>query len=192
MNTGVSSYSFESIRKVRNLDAFGMIDLALELGFSAIEFIDIYAPEGKDKISHAKEISAYAKEKGIDLTGDPLVEVREYIHDMAVVMRAADLVLCRAGASTIAELTALGAPALMVPSPYVPNNHQEKNARALAEAGGAQVLLEKDSSGQEMFRAAAAILRHETRRLEMEKNMAALGVRDATERIYETILALCQ
>ncbi|MBQ6809480.1 MAG: sugar phosphate isomerase/epimerase [Clostridia bacterium] len=68
MNIGVSSYSFESIRKVRNLDAFGMIDLALELGFSAIEFIDVYAPEGKDKISHAKEISAYAKEKGIEIS----------------------------------------------------------------------------------------------------------------------------
>ena len=63
---------------------------------------------------------------------------------MAAVMRAADLVLCRAGASTISELTALGVPALIVPSPYVTNNHQEKNARVLENAGGAAVLLEKD------------------------------------------------
>ena len=63
-------------------------------------------------------------------------------------MRAADLVICRAGASTISELTALGTPALMVPSPYVTNNHQEKNARALEEAGGAAVLLEPNAAAK--------------------------------------------
>ena len=62
-------------------------------------------------------------------------------------MRAADLVLCRAGASTISELTALGVPAVIVPSPYVTNNHQEKNARVLEKAGGAAVVLEQDASG---------------------------------------------
>ena len=76
-------------------------------------------------------------EKGVDLGACPALQLREYIYDMAPVMRAADLVICRAGASTISELTALGTPALMVPSPYVTNNHQEKNARALEEAGGA-------------------------------------------------------
>lgn len=66
------------------------------------------------------------QEKGVDLADHPALQVREYIYDMAAVMRAADLVLCRAGASTISELTALGVPALIVPSPYVTNNHQEK------------------------------------------------------------------
>ena len=83
---------------------------------------------------------------------------------MAPVMRAADLVICRAGASTVSELTALGVPAIMVPSPYVTNNHQEKNARALEEHGGAEVLLEKDSSGQALFQAAAGILHDDARR----------------------------
>ena len=59
------------------------------------------------------------------------LDVRQYIYDMDVVMAAADVVLCRAGASTISELTALGKPTVMVPSPYVTNNHQEKNARLL-------------------------------------------------------------
>ena len=57
------------------------------------------------------------REKGVDLADHPALQVREYIYDMAAVMRAADLVLCRAGASTISELTALGVPALIVPSP---------------------------------------------------------------------------
>ena len=111
---------------------------------------------------------------------------------MAVVMRAADLVICRAGASTISELTALGVPALIVPSPYVTNNHQEKNARVLEEAGGAVVLLEKDSSGQALFQAACTILHDEQKQTNMEKTMASLGIRDATERIYQVIQEICR
>jgi len=130
------------------------------------------------------------REKGVDLSRYPSLEVREYIYDMACVCRAADLVICRAGASTISELTALGVPALMVPSPYVTNNHQEKNARVLEEAGGAVVLLEKDSTGQALFQAACGILQNAVKRAEMEQNMAALGIRDAAERIYQTILEI--
>lgn len=132
------------------------------------------------------------KEKGVDLEEHPSLQVREYIYDMAQAMRAADLVICRAGASTISELTALGMPALIVPSPYVTNNHQEKNARVLEEAGGAAVLLEKDSSGQALFQAACSILRDPEKRANMEKAMATLGIRDATERIYQTILEITQ
>ena len=116
-----------------------------------------------------------------------MVEVREYIYDMAVLMRAADLVICRAGASTISELTALGAPALMVPSPYVTNNHQEKNARALEAAGGAVVLTEGECSGQALFQAACGILHDGKRMADMEKAMASIGIRDAGERIWRTI-----
>ena len=109
---------------------------------------------------------------------------------MAPVMRAADLVICRAGASTISEITALGVPALIVPSPYVTNNHQEKNARALEKAGGACVLLEKDSSGQELYRLSCSILRDRERRSAMAAAMASLGITDATERILQTVRAL--
>ena len=135
---------------------------------------------------------ALLEEKGVDLKSHPALDVREYIYDMAAVMRAADLVICRAGASTISELTALGVPALIVPSPYVTNNHQEKNARALEEAGGAAVLLEKDSSGQALFQAACGILHDKERRTGMEKAMASLGIRDAAERIYQTVLEVCK
>ena len=132
------------------------------------------------------------REKGVDLKDHPALQVREYIYDMAPVMRAADLVLCRAGASTISELTALGVPALIVPSPYVTNNHQEKNARVLEAAGGAVVLLEPDCSGQALFRAASGILHDQERRTAMENAMSALGIRDATERIYQTVLEICR
>ena len=130
------------------------------------------------------------REKGVDLEACPALQLREYIYDMPPVMRAADLVICRAGASTISELTALGVPALMVPSPYVTNNHQEKNARALEEAGGTAVLLEPECSGQALFQAACGILRDEARLRDMEEAMARLGVRDAAERIYRTVLEI--
>ena len=105
-------------------------------------------------------------------------------------MRAADLVICRAGASTVSELTALGVPAIMVPSPYVTNNHQEKNARALETYGGVEVLLEQDSSGQALFQTAAGILHDDVRREAMASAMAELGIRDAAQRIYETVQEL--
>lgn len=130
------------------------------------------------------------KEKGICLEDHPSLQLREYIYDMAPVMRAADLVISRAGASTISELTALGVPALIVPSPYVTNNHQEKNARALEEAGGALVVLEPNSSGQALFQAASGILRDDIRRSTMENAMSKLGVRNAAERIYQTVLEI--
>ena len=130
------------------------------------------------------------KERGVVLSEHPALDVREYIYDMARVCRAADLVICRAGASTISELTALGVPALMVPSPYVTNNHQEKNARALEESGGAVVLLERECTGQALFQAASGILRDEERRAEMERSMLSLGIRDAGERIWQTVLEI--
>ena len=67
-------------------------------------------------------------------------ELRPYIYDMPTVMAAADLVICRAGASTLGELCAAGKPAILVPYPYATGNHQEKNARLLADAGGARLL----------------------------------------------------
>lgn len=130
------------------------------------------------------------REKGVNLEAHPALKLQEYIYDMAPVMRAADLVICRAGASTISELTALGTPALMVPSPYVTNNHQEKNARALEEAGGAAVLLEPECSGQTLFQTACGILHDEMRLRSMEEAMVALGIQDAAERIYQTVLEI--
>ena len=87
-------------------------------------------------------------------------------------------------------LTALGMPAIMVPSPYVTNNHQEKNARILEKHGGARVILEKDATGEALYRAAGEILRSPELRRSMSAGMAELGIPDATERIYRTVMAL--
>ena len=119
-------------------------------------------------------------------------DVRPYIYDMPLVMAAADLVLCRAGASTLAELTYLGKPAILVPSPYVTNNHQEKNARVLEHAGGAKVLLEPELTGDDLLSAIRALLADPAALESMAVNMKSCGVPDATERIADIVLEMIQ
>ena len=135
-------------------------------------------------------MAEYLKDAGIDLDRAPGLEVREYIQDMGVMMRAADLVICRAGASTISELTALGVPAIIVPSPNVTHNHQESNARVLANSGGAEMILEKDSSGRILYDTARRILEDPDRRKRMSSAMSSLGTIDASEKIYAAVMDL--
>lgn len=138
----------------------------------------------------SRQMAAYLASAGVDLGKTPALEVREYIHDMGTLMRGADLVICRAGASTISELTALGVPAIIVPSPNVTHNHQEHNARVLSDAGGAELVLEKDSSGRLLYDTACSILGDDARRGAMSAAMASLGVVDAAEKIYAAVMAL--
>ena len=118
------------------------------------------------------------------------VEVREYIYDMPLVMAAADLVLCRSGASTISELSAIAKPSVLVPSPNVTADHQTKNAKVLADAGGAILLPEKECSGQRLFEQAKALLEDAPRRSEMSRRLSAMAIPDANEKIYVTLKGL--
>ena len=170
---------------------------ASEMNRQTARFLALEAAEGRPfhhihaaGVVGSRQMTAYLAAAGVDLSKTPALEVREYIHDMGTLMRAADLVICRAGASTISELTALGVPAIIVPSPNVTHNHQEHNARVLADAGGAVMILEKDSSGQLLYDTARSILKDDTRRAEMSAAMASLGVIDATEKIYAAVMAL--
>lgn len=129
-------------------------------------------------------------ERGVCPENCPWLDVREYIYDMPAVMAAADLVLCRAGASTIAELTAIAKPCILVPSPNVTADHQTKNARVLSEAGGAVLLPEKESSGQLLYDTVTALLADGDRRSAMSAALKKLGADDANERIYQTLLGL--
>jgi UDP-N-acetylglucosamine--N-acetylmuramyl-(pentapeptide) pyrophosphoryl-undecaprenol N-acetylglucosamine transferase len=116
--------------------------------------------------------------------------VRDYIYDMDLWMAAADVILCRSGASTLAELAAMGKPALLVPSPNVVNNHQEKNARVLERAGGAQVLLEEEADAKRMLGALTQLLSSPEKLREMGENMHALAVENATDEITSIVLSL--
>ncbi len=129
------------------------------------------------------------EKKGLKL-GDNGVEIREYIYDMPLVMCAADLVLCRAGASTISEITAIAKPAVLVPSPNVTANHQEKNARVLSDRGAAVLLLEKECGENTLYDTAAALLVDRRRRDEMSRELKEMGGTDAGEKIFRTLVEL--
>jgi len=107
------------------------------------------------------------------------LHVLPYIHNMPEVLAAASLVVSRAGASMIAELTAAGKPAVLVPSPNVTGNHQEANARSVMEAGAAVMILEKDLTGETLFQAVQDIMGDEARRRAMAEAARRLGKPDA-------------
>ena len=118
------------------------------------------------------------------------VELREYIYDMPCVMAAADLTLCRAGASTISELCYMAKPVVMVPSPNVTNAHQEKNARVLERAGGARLLLEGEFDAASLLDEIKSLLADEAKLSSMSEAMRSLAVPEATDRICDIILSL--
>lgn len=118
-------------------------------------------------------------------------DVREYIYDMPRVMAAADLVMCRAGASTVSELTYMHKPTVFVPSPFVTNNHQYKNAKVVADAGGAVLIEEKDLSAQLLLDEVKRILSSKGELQRMSDAMKSLASPNATDVITEEVLKLC-
>lgn len=106
-------------------------------------------------------------------------------------MAAADLILCRAGASTLSELAYMGKPVVIVPSPNVTANHQEKNARVLERAGGAVVMLEGEFDAASLFETVSNLLSDAGRMEKMSEAMKSLAVPDATDKICDIILDLC-
>lgn len=115
------------------------------------------------------------------------VIIKPYLHRLPDVLAATDLVVARAGATTLAEITALGLPSILIPSPYVTNNHQEKNARALEKNGAALVRLERELTGEQLLHDIDAILFNEARRIQMANSAKKLGRIDAANHLYSLI-----
>ena len=127
------------------------------------------------------------EELGVDAKA---FDIREYIYDMDVVMAAADVVISRAGASACNEIAATGTPCILIPSPNVTDNHQEKNARAIAARGGAQVLLEADCNADGLYKAIVEILADEKQYEKMCQAMRQSCVADSSARICDIMQQL--
>lgn len=127
------------------------------------------------------------KDNGVDWENCPELDIREYIYNMPDVMAAADLVIGRAGSATCNEIAAAGTPCILVPSPNVTNNHQEKNARVLESGGGAVVLLEKDISPEKLYETVTQLLADEPRRAEMSRKLHAQARLDSAQRISDIV-----
>jgi UDP-N-acetylglucosamine--N-acetylmuramyl-(pentapeptide) pyrophosphoryl-undecaprenol N-acetylglucosamine transferase len=132
------------------------------------------------------------KEKGVDVENCPTIDMRQYIYDMPRVLAAADVVIGRAGSGTCNEISATGTPCILIPSPNVTNNHQEKNARVLEAGGGAVVLLESECTADRVYQQIKDMLGDSRKCEEMSKNLRNMAVSDSTDRICRIAEKLAQ
>lgn len=108
-----------------------------------------------------------------------------YIENMDDVMNAADLLICRSGAITLAELCAVGKPSVLIPSPNVTNNHQFYNAKALSDKGAAITICEKDFNIESLTKAVYSVIYDDDKAAQMAHNARKMGICDASAKIYE-------
>ncbi len=155
-----------------------------------IKFISEYAPKHKNILFvHATGKNGYEisqnklKESHIDNLDN--VRVLEYIYNMPLWEAAADAVICRAGAMTISEM-ALGQKAcIFIPSPYVAENHQYKNAKLLSDKEAAVLIEEKELSTEKIKENVEKILFDKSESEKMKRNISAFALRGASEKIYK-------
>lgn len=165
---------------------------ALRINEAVTELIKWH--NGTDKFYHIHATGSYGNAavtealKGTKLSD--MIDVREYINDMDVCMAAADLVICRAGAITLGELQACSKPAVLIPSPYVAENHQFHNAMTLKRAGAAEIIEEKELTGEKLIETVSYLIENKHKLEKMSKAAKKSAIADANERIYKVIMEL--
>jgi UDP-N-acetylglucosamine--N-acetylmuramyl-(pentapeptide) pyrophosphoryl-undecaprenol N-acetylglucosamine transferase len=112
-------------------------------------------------------------------------EVTAFIHDVEAFMNRCDLLICRSGAITLAEITILGKPAILVPLPTAAHNHQEQNARRLMEAGAAKMILQRDLTPDSLYNAITELMESPDKLKQMSTASASMGRPDATKRVVD-------
>ena len=169
-----------------SLGAGSVNDATLELAtrWAARPDVAIYHVAGERNVEAVRSRAAEA-----GLLEEPAggLQYRPAGFDPALVsaLAACDVAVCRAGASTVAELTAIGVPSILVPLPGAPGDHQTKNAEALAAAGAAVVLTDRECSGESLAQALEAFLYDDGKLQAMSAAARGLGHRDAADRVAE-------
>jgi len=189
MNTG-----FDYDTKPLVISYWGSVGAA-NMNKKILDFIKRNYEEQKFNHIHATGISGSADKMkedlmkiGIKEVKAPTIDIREYIDDMPKIMSAASVVLARSGASTIAELTAMGKPAVLIPSPNVTENHQEENAKQLQNVGGTFMILENECTGETLYNTVVSMLDDKNELERMSGLQKSLSVHDAAARIVEIVL----
>lgn len=147
---------------------------------------------GRVKVLHmtgAGEFDAVCESLG-DLVDDTRLTVRSYVENMGEVLAATDLALCRAGATSIAELTALGVPSVLVPYPYATGDHQTKNARALVDHGAARLITDSELDSGVLRDTLFELVDDPALRRKMGQASSRLGGRNATELLVDGIYSV--
>lgn len=132
------------------------------------------------------------EENGVKLSEHKNIEIREYISDMDVCMSAADIVVCRAGASSLSEIEALSKASILIPSPNVAENHQYHNAMALVNNGAAVIIEEKDLTGERLIEEVDRLVKNKAEREKIGENARKMAMPDAKARIADIVVALAK
>ncbi len=147
----------------------------------------IHHIHGTGKSGYKEFVNAF---KNNNITLSDKVDVREYIKDMDVCMAAADLVICRAGAITLSELLACGKPSILIPSPYVAENHQFHNAMTLKNIGAAEIIEEKTLTSQSLIEKVSSLIDDKQKLADMARAARDNAIKDTNEKIYKIIMQL--
>jgi len=116
--------------------------------------------------------------------------VTAFVHQMPEAYAVSDLVVSRAGATTLAELTAVGRPAVLIPYPYAAGNHQELNAQRLAEMGAVRVVLDHELDGEVLAKQIRDLYHDAAMRAEMQRSSRSLGKPDAAQKVVDVVMSL--
>ena len=133
------------------------------------------------------EIKQSLKSMGLNINNVKNATIVPYIYNMEEVMNLADLIVARSGAMTITEVSLLAKPAIFIPYPYATENHQEYNAKVLANVGAAEIILDKDLNKYILNNKMLEILENQELQLKMSKNAEKIAIQDVEERIYAEI-----
>ena len=139
------------------------------------------------KLEYEDSMRAY-REAGLE--GNERIRMQEYIYDMPMQMAAADIVVCRAGAMTLTELSMMGKAAILIPSPNVTNNHQYKNAAVLAKADAAVLLEEKELSEERIVSAVRELVENAELRASLERKITEFADEDAGRLVFREVVRL--
>jgi UDP-N-acetylglucosamine--N-acetylmuramyl-(pentapeptide) pyrophosphoryl-undecaprenol N-acetylglucosamine transferase len=178
-------------RDYRQLLVFGGSQGAMMINKSVIEMLpELRKMKTKIRVLHQTGM------KDLELVREAYhncgieAEVTPFIVDMAGAYIQADLIICRAGATSLAEITAAGKAPVLIPFPFAANDHQTKNAEAMVRAGAAVMIAEKDLSGENLFTVVADLLTDEEKLRRMEASSASLGNVNAAATIVDDCLKL--
>ncbi|WP_033829304.1 undecaprenyldiphospho-muramoylpentapeptide beta-N-acetylglucosaminyltransferase [Bacillus andreraoultii] len=168
---------------------FGGSRGARPINEAVLSILDDFANRDYQILYITGEVHFEAVKKEVERAGNPNnVVIVPFLHNMPEVLAGVDLIVSRAGATSIAEFTSLGIPSILIPSPYVTNNHQEKNARSLERNEAAIVILEKDLVGGKLLHAIDEILFDQNKLQTMHLNAKKIGIQNASDRLYQLCL----
>jgi UDP-N-acetylglucosamine--N-acetylmuramyl-(pentapeptide) pyrophosphoryl-undecaprenol N-acetylglucosamine transferase len=170
-------------RGARNINN-AVVNIIPQLMQSGIQLLFI---TGENEYENVK---TKLKSINMDINSLKGIKIIPYCFNMDEAMAACDLIISRAGATVLSEITALGIPSILIPSPFVANNHQEYNARAIERNGAAIVITESQLESDILREQVINIINNKQVLKEMSANAKKLSNIDAADKIYEIIINL--